>query len=36
MAKSKSIKIPEEVKTAIEQRVLAFNKAHKSGFQVEF
>jgi hypothetical protein len=36
MAKSKSIKIPEEVKAAIEQRVQAFNKAHKSQFQVEF
>ncbi len=36
MAKSKSIKIPEEVKAVIGQRVQAFNKAHKSGFQVEF
>jgi hypothetical protein len=36
MAKSKSIKIPEDVKEAILQRVQAFNKAHKSGFQVEF
>lgn len=36
MAKSTSIKIPEEVKAAIGQRVQTFNKAHKSGFQVEF
>jgi hypothetical protein len=36
MAKSKSIKIPEEVKAAMMQRVVAFNKANKSIFQVEF
>jgi hypothetical protein len=36
MAKSESIKIPEDVKKAIIQRVQAFNKAHKSQFQVEF
>jgi hypothetical protein len=36
MAKSKSIKIPEEVKAAMIQRVVAFNKANKSIFQVEF
>jgi hypothetical protein len=36
MAKSTSIKIPEEVKAAISQRVQAFNKANKSGFIVEF
>lgn len=36
MAKSTSIKISEEVKIAIGQRVQAFNKAHKAQFQVEF
>lgn len=36
MAKSESIKIPEDVKEAVIQRVQAFNKAHKTQFQVEF
>jgi hypothetical protein len=36
MAKSSSSKIPEEVKIAMMQRVVAFNKANKSLFQVEF
>lgn len=36
MAKSKSIKIPEDVKEAVSERVRAFNKARKSAFQVEF
>jgi hypothetical protein len=36
MAKSKSIKIPEDVKEAIAQRVFDFNKAHQSAFQVVF
>lgn len=36
MAKSNAIKIPEDVKEAVIQRVITFNKARKSGFQVEF
>jgi hypothetical protein len=36
MAKSKSIKVPEDVQEAVMQRVQVFNKAHKSGFQVAF
>jgi hypothetical protein len=36
MAKSKTVKIPEEVKEAIAERVISFNKAHKAHFQVEF
>jgi hypothetical protein len=36
MAKSKSVKVPEDVKEAVLQRVQAFNKVHKTDFQVVF